>query len=140
VNLADVNVVLAAYLADHVQHQRCATWLSKEVNAGSRFAVSPQVLSSVIRIATNPKAQKSPASTRHAVGFANTLLSAATAVVVQPGPGHWQIFEKLLKETSATGNLIPDAWFAALAIEHGCTWVTLDRDYARFKDLRTAAP
>ena len=28
------------------------------------------------------------------------------------------------------------AWFAALAIEHGCEWVTLDRDFERFPGLR----
>jgi predicted nucleic acid-binding protein len=32
--------------------------------------------------------------------------------------------------------MVPDAWFAALAIEHGCEWITEDRDYARFPGLR----
>jgi predicted nucleic acid-binding protein len=32
--------------------------------------------------------------------------------------------------------LIQDAWFAALAIESGCEWITADRDYARFDGLR----
>jgi len=31
------------------------------------------------------------------------------------------------------GNRVPDAWFAALAIEGGCEWITTDRDYARFE-------
>jgi predicted nucleic acid-binding protein len=27
-----------------------------------------------------------------------------------------------------------------LAIEHGCTWITYDRDYARFPDLDWREP
>jgi predicted nucleic acid-binding protein len=35
---------------------------------------------------------------------------------------------------------MPDAYFAALAIEFGCEWITLDRDFARFKGLRWSRP
>ena len=60
---------------------------------------------------------------------------------MRPGPRHWSIFEKLLREAGARGNLVPDAYLAAvLAIEPGCEWVTLDRDYARFPGLRCRAP
>ena len=42
--------------------------------------------------------------------------------------------------SGAKGNLIPDAYFAALAIEWGCEWVTTDRDYARFPGLKWRHP
>jgi hypothetical protein len=35
---------------------------------------------------------------------------------------------------------VPDAYFAALAIESGCDWITTDRDFARFKGLRWRHP
>jgi predicted nucleic acid-binding protein len=38
------------------------------------------------------------------------------------------------------GVVVQDAWFAALAIESGCEWITTDRDYARFEGLRWRAP
>jgi hypothetical protein len=41
---------------------------------------------------------------------------------------------------NATGALVPDAYFAALAIESGSEWVTADRDYARFPGLRWRHP
>ena len=53
---------------------------------------------------------------------------------------HSEIFQRLCKETETVGNLIPDAYFAALAIESGCEWITTDRDYARFKGLRWRHP
>jgi hypothetical protein len=47
---------------------------------------------------------------------------------------------ELCRKSGARGNLIPDAWFAALAIEHGCTWVSTDGDYTRFPELRVMNP
>lgn len=40
----------------------------------------------------------------------------------------------------ARGNLVPDSFFAALAIKHGATWVTTDRGFARFPGLRWQTP
>ncbi len=34
----------------------------------------------------------------------------------------------------SAGPTVTEAWYAAPAIEWGCEWVTLDRDYARFSD------
>jgi predicted nucleic acid-binding protein len=56
--------------------------------------------------------------------------------IIEPGPRHWSIFTGLCRSANAYGNLVPDAWLAALAIESGCEWITNDRDYARFKGLR----
>jgi hypothetical protein len=50
------------------------------------------------------------------------------------------IFKRLCSEADARGNLVPDAWFAALAIESGSEWITLDRDYARFPGLQWRVP
>lgn len=43
-------------------------------------------------------------------------------------------------ETSTRGPRVTDAWFAALAIEHGCEWITMDRDFARFPGLKWSVP
>ncbi len=46
----------------------------------------------------------------------------------------------LCRQTPARGNLVPDAYLAALAIESGSEFITTDRDYARFAGLRWRAP
>jgi hypothetical protein len=94
------------------------------------------VLSSVIRIATDKRVFPNPDSAADVIAFAHTLLDQPHCQIVNPGPRHWSIFCDLCHHTNASGNLIPDAWFAALAIEHGCEWITEDRDYARFPGLR----
>ncbi|HEY4001269.1 MAG TPA: PIN domain-containing protein [Candidatus Xenobia bacterium] len=40
----------------------------------------------------------------------------------------------------ATGNLVQDAWLAALALESGCEWITLDAEFKRFPGLRSRRP
>jgi hypothetical protein len=60
---------------------------------------------------------------------------ARTRASRPPRPG-----DPSCREARAAGNLVQDAWFAALAIESGCEWITTDRDYARFAGLKWRAP
>ena len=134
--LADVNVLLYAFRANTELHRVYRPWLQQVVNGHEPYAMSPQVLSSVIRIATNPKAFAHPEKTGPVFAFAAALMDHPNCRIVQPGQRHWAIFRGLCETANATGNLVQDAWFAALAIEHGCEWITEDRDYARFPGLR----
>jgi uncharacterized protein len=101
-----------------------------------RFGVSSLALSGLLRIVTNPKIFKTADQPATALSFCAMLLDAPNSVAVEPGERHWAIFADLCMRTNARGNLVPDAWFAALAIEHGCEWVTLDRDLALFPALQ----
>ncbi len=134
--LCDVNVYLQAFRSDAGDHARCRTWLDAVVNGPSRYGVSPQALSAVLRIATNPRAFTQPSSLEEALRFCDAVLAGPHCVSVQPGDRHWEIFRRLCLDAGARGNVVPDAWFAALAIEWGCEWITLDRGFARFPGLR----
>lgn len=110
------------------------------MNGRESFGVSPQVLSSLVRICTHPRIFKRPDAAVAALAFCDAVLSAPNAGVVAPGERHWEIFRELCRRSNATGNLIQDAWFAALAIEAGAEWITTDRDYSRFAGLKWRAP
>jgi toxin-antitoxin system PIN domain toxin len=75
-----------------------------------------------------------------ALAFVETLRGQPNCVLVSPGPRHWEIFRELCERAGAKGNLVADAYHAATAIEHGCEWITTDRDYARFPGLRWRHP
>ena len=62
-------------------------------------------------------------------------LAREHCVRISPGPRHWDIFMRLCRESAVNGNLVTDAYFAALAIESGCEWISTDGDYARFSGL-----
>jgi len=138
--LPDVNVLLYAFRSDSVNHSGYRVWLESVVSGPSAYGVSPQVLSSVIRIATHPKIFVKPSRLSDALAFVDAIRNQPTCQIVEPGPRHWQIFSDLCKQSAATGNLVPDAWLAALAIEYGCEWITTDGDFARFRGLRWSAP
>jgi len=138
--LPDVNVLIYAFRTDSERHDDYKAWLESVVNGPSAYGIVPQVLSSVVRICTHPRIFTRPSSLRDAFVFAQALLEPPNATVITPGERHWQIFEALCHESKATGNLVQDAWFAALAVEWGCEWITTDRDYARFPGLSWRAP
>ena len=138
--LPDVNVLLYSFRSDAARHADYRAWLHKVVNGQGAFGMSPQVLASVVRIATHPWIFARPSRLEDALSFADALLGLPHCQVIQPGPRHWGIFSEVCREARGSGNLVQDAWFAALAIESGCEWITTDRDYARFPDLRWRAP
>ncbi|MFO1467625.1 MAG: type II toxin-antitoxin system VapC family toxin [Steroidobacteraceae bacterium] len=138
--LPDVNVLIYAFRSDAQDHQRYKAWLESTVNGSAAYGVSPQVLASVVRICTHPRIFARPSSCSDAFAFCNALLSQPNATALVPGARHWSIFEVLCRQCAATGNLVQDAWFAALAIESGSEWITTDRDYARFEGLKWRTP
>ena len=138
--LPDVNVLLHAFRRDVPQHAVCKPWLDKVVRYDAAFALSRLALSAVVRISTGPRAYVVPSSLEEAFGFCDDLVRQPNCVLVEPGERHWPIFERLCRETGTRGPRVTDAWFAALAIEHGCEWVTLDRDFARFSGLKWGVP
>lgn len=138
--LADVNVLLYAFRSDAVDHQRYRTWLEDVVSGPGVYGMSPQALSSVVRIATHPKIYAKPSRLADALAFSEILLNQPNCQIVQPGPRHWEIFASLCKQTGSAGNIVQDAWLAALAIETGCEWITEDHDFARFPGLRWRRP
>jgi predicted nucleic acid-binding protein len=75
-----------------------------------------------------------------ALEFAEALRSQPNCIVLSPGDRHWQMFTRICREADARGDLVPDAYLAALAIESGSQLVSTDRDFARFGDLDWRPP
>jgi uncharacterized protein len=138
--LADVNVLVSAFRADSEHHRICRPWLNSVVSGDAAFGVSKLVLSAVVRITTSVRVFVMPSALDEAFGFCSDLLTQPHARLIEPGDRHWALFQRLCTGTETRGPRVTDAWFAALAIEHGCEWVTLDRDFARFPELRWSAP
>lgn len=138
--LCDVNVLVYAHRDDTPRHASCREWLEAMINGDDAYGVSDLVLSGFIRVVTHPKVFVKPTPLADALAFAALLREQPNAVPVAPGPRHWELFQRLCTASEVRGNLVPDAYLAALAIESGCEWVTTDRDFARFDGLRTRAP
>lgn len=138
--LPDVNVLIYAFRQDSPHHPRCRSWLNDVILGDPRFGLSTLVLSAVVRITTSPRIFRLPSAPEEAFGFCEDLTSQPHAETIDPGPRHWDIFRRLCLETGTHGPRTTDAWLAALAIESGCEWITLDRDFGRFPGLRWGEP
>jgi hypothetical protein len=139
--LPDVNVLIYAHREDgHPEHPRFASWLTELATGPEPFALSVLVLVGLVRIVTNPRIFKRPSRLDEAIDFAAELVERPTARVVGPGPQHWELVTGLCRAAGATAKLVADAQHAAVAIEHGCTLVTTDGDFARFPRLRWRHP
>ena len=138
--LPDVNVLIYAHRGESLDHSRFRGWLDSVVNDDQAYGMSEFVLSSFLRIVTHPKVFREPTPLSEALTFVQRVGDQPHCVRVRPGSRHWAIFTRLCAETGARGNLVADAFLAALAIEHGCEWITADRDFARFQGLRWRHP
>ena len=132
----DVNVLVSAFREDAVHHERCRTWLVEAVSGRDRVGLFELVLSGVLRVLTHPRIFHPPTPGASAIAFVDALLAQSASTVLRPGGGHWRIFRGMSETLQLMGNRIPDAYHAALAIEHGCEWVTLDRGFSAYPGLR----
>lgn len=136
----DVNVLLSAMRRDSLRHAEYAEWLQAVMTGREPVGLSELVLSAVVRLSTSHRVYREPSTTEQALQFCAAMRAAPAAIRLRPGARHWEIFEGLCREVTATGNLVPDAYHAALAIENGATWITNDRGYARFPGLEWRSP
>lgn len=138
--LLDVNVLVYAHREDAREHERYRNWLEELANSSSPFGVADLAFSGFLRIVTHPQVFSPPSTLEQAQRFVAALRSQPNFVAVNPGERHWEIFTELCLNADARGNLTPDAYLAAIAIESGSEWITTDRDYARFPGLRWRHP
>lgn len=138
--LVDVNVFVYAFRQDSADHAVATTWLEELVNRDEPFGISELVLSSFLRIVTNPRVFVAPSTLDLALAFTDQIRNRPNSVTITPQAAHWDISTRLCREIGAAGSLVPDAYFAALAIESNCEWISTDRDYHRFSGLQWRLP
>jgi toxin-antitoxin system PIN domain toxin len=138
--LPDINVLVYAHREDAPNHRAYREWLEAAINSDQAYGIADIVLSGFLRVVTHPRVFNPPSTIRQALTFARDVRNQPNCVILRPGPRHWTIFEELCEATNVKGNLVPDAYLAALAIESGSEWITTDRDYSRFPGLSWRHP
>jgi uncharacterized protein len=138
--LLDVNVLVYAHRRDAARHEEYRGWLEHVIVAAQPYGLSDLVLSGFVRVVTHPRVFRDPTPVADALAFANALRDRSNRVRVEPGPRHWDIFREICRRADARGNLVPDAYLAAMAIESDAEWITTDGDFRRFPGLRARHP
>jgi len=138
--LLDVNVLVNAHRKDAPHHAPLRAWLEDLINGDQAYGIADVVLSGFLRIVTHTAIFNPPSSMSDALDFCKELRDQPHCIHISPGPRHWEIFTGLCRQSGVKGNLVPDAYLAALAMESGSEWITTDRDYSRFPKLRWRQP
>lgn len=138
--LLDVNILLYAFDENSSHHRGIRPWLQELLSGPEELGIPWLTLWAFVRIATNSRISEIPLEPRAAIRTLQDLLAWPRVRIVEPGPHHMRIFEELVVECQASGPRVTDAALAALAIEHGATLASTDRDFSRFPDLRWINP
>lgn len=132
----DVNVVVYAYRREAEHHDRYASWLSELVAGRDDIGLVESTLIGFARIVTNRRIVGDPAPMGETLAFLDVLRRAPRARAIAASAATWDAFSEIVDADPAVqGNLVPDAWLAALAISNGCRLATADRGFARFAGL-----
>ena len=138
--LLDANLLLYAHDVSSQEHVPTNTWIQSTLAGAETIGFAWETILAFLRIATTPRIFSEPLELQVAVAIIQHWLTFPNVVILSPTSQHWQIFARLLPKTRVRGSLIMDAHLAALAIEHGATLCTNDRDFARFPGLKVEFP
>ncbi|SDX97055.1 hypothetical protein SAMN05421644_12212 [Allochromatium warmingii] len=133
--LVDANLLLYAVNRDLPQHDRAQAWWESILSDRTAVALAWVVILAFLRISTSPRVFERPLNIEAATTYMNEWLTVPVVKLIVPGPGHWRIFQQLITQSGAGGNLTTDAHLAALAIEQGAVLYSADNDFKRFAGL-----
>jgi len=136
----DVNVVLVAHRDDHPDHATLRGWFDEILVGTEPFSVPTVVWGSFLRLATKRGILDPPSSLSQAFAFIEAVRAQPHYLSLEPGPQHFELLRRVCEDSGATGDLVPDAIIAAIALEHGGAVASLDRDFARFSSIQHVIP
>lgn len=138
--LVDANVLIYAYHPRDERHAACRRWLETAFSGLTPVGLPWLSIWAFLRIGTNPRAFEQPLSMQEARDIVSSWLDVPVVRVLEPGERHWEILSQVVVEARVTGPLVTDAVLAALALEHGASVCTTDKDFLRFPGLTVIDP
>ena len=138
--IPDANLLLYAYNTASEEHAKAREWLEAVLSGSAPVGLCWPVILAFLRIATNSRILPRPLSRTEATVVVADWLEQPQTIILLPAENHWTILQRMLSQGKASGALISDAHLAALAIEHGATLYTTDRDFTRFPGLKFENP
>ena len=138
--LFDANILLYAYDSQSEFHLVCREFFEETLSTPGPTALCWQSILAFLRIGTNSRLFPHAFSRTEVSTIVSHWLAHPSVVLLEPGERFWEILNDLIDTAQVSGPLMTDAALAALALEHGATLCTTDRDFARFPTLRTFDP
>lgn len=137
--LVDANILIYA-TTECPEQQRALEWLDGAINAGTRIGLPWLSLLAFLRVGTDFRLYKGPLTPETACEQIERWLGCPNIWTPEPSHRHVMFLRRTLEAIGGKSRLTPDAHLAALAIEHGLTLCSADRDFARFPGLKWINP
>lgn len=138
--IVDANLLLYAVDETSPHHDVARTWWEATLNGQTRVGLPWQTVGAFLRIVTHPRVMAAPLSGPRAAEIVQEWLALDIVWVPPAGAATARILLDLLAAHGITGNLVPDAQLASLAIEHGVAVASADADFARWPQVRWVNP
>ena len=138
--LVDANVLLYAYDSESPRQTPARQWLVAELSSGRPVRIALITLLAFVRIATDRRVFTRPLSPGDACALVESWLDQPNVQLLQPGRRTWRLLAGICEEGQARGAMVMDAHLAALALEHGASIATTDRDFTRFPGVEILNP
>ena len=136
----DVNILVAAHLAEHPHHSIARRWLTRALSGAETVVVPDTVWVGFMRVVTNSRIFEVPSTLAAAAGFVRAVVWAPGYRVLSGHVEGIAPFIAMCTESDASGDLIPDAYIASIARAYGCPVASFDRDFRRFDELEIVVP
>ena len=138
--LIDANLLLYAYDSESPHHEAARTWLETAMSSGHPLRFALITLLAFVRIASDRRIYTRPLSPAETCSLIEQWLSRSNVRLLQPGPRAWRLLKAMCEDGQARGAMVMDAHLAALAMEHGASIATSDRDFLRFPNIKIVNP
>lgn len=138
--IIDANIFLYAYHPASPYHERCRRWLEIALSGVEPVGLAWMTVFAFLRIVTSPRIFDHPLTMAEAQEAVSAWFAQPAVVALEAGERYWTIFSTLLRDAQVSGPLVMDAALAALAVEHGATVCSTDRDFLRFPGVTVLNP
>lgn len=138
--LLDANLLVYAVDEDSRHHPAAAAWLEETLNGANRVGLPWQTVGAFLRIVTHPRVARNPLNASEAWNYVTDWLAVPVVWMPPATESTAQVYARICAQVDVTGNLVPDAQLAALAMEHGVELASADSDFQRFPGLRWINP
>lgn len=136
----DVNVLLAAFRADHAHHPLARPWLETTMEAGTGILVPDLVWVDFLRLVTNTHIFEVPSTPAEAFAFVDAVCASPSYAGIPGALDGLNLFRSTVLDSDTWGNLIPDAYLASIARAYAVPVASFDRDFRRFDGLEVIVP
>ncbi len=137
----DTNTLVYAHRGESAFHTAAFACIKSLAEGNQPWGLPVACPHEFLAIATNPKIFSPPSSYEQAITQVDAWLASPQAQVLHTGSQHWRVLAGLARQAKLQGGQFHDARIAAICLENGVSLLwTADRDFGRFKALKTVNP